>query len=218
VIARVGHRQDRYDVSGNPENEYVDAAGRVMVNKMGIRSHRELLRVESELAVHAYEKLIDEVRTDTPMSIELLRHIHLCIFGDLYEWAGRWRTVRISKPGAAWPPPDYLEQGMMEFEKKILSRYPADGLGTNDAFCHAAAQVQGEFLSIHPFREGNARTIKLMTDLLASQTGRPPLLYDASPAGKKRYIDAAKAALRKGDNSLFEPVIADALKTALMPS
>jgi cell filamentation protein len=59
------------------------------------------------------------------------------------------------------------------------------------------AQIQGEFLVIHPFREGNARTIKLMTDILAEQTGRPLLAYDRSQRGQDEYIDVAKAAFKK---------------------
>ena len=57
----------------------------------------------------------------------------------------------------------------------VLQKYPAKSLKEDEEFCGAVAEIQGEFLVIHPFREGNARTIKLMTDLLATQTGRPLL-------------------------------------------
>ncbi len=39
-----------------------------------------------------------------------------------------------------------------------------------------------------------------MTDLLAVQSGRLPLIYDESDDGKKRYIEAAKAAMLKEYN------------------
>ena len=54
--------------------------------------------------------------------------------------------------------------------------------------------IQGEFLVIHPFREGNARTIKLMTNLLAAQTDRPLLEYGTSQEKVERYTEGAKAA------------------------
>ncbi len=57
---------------------------------------------------------------------------------------------------------------------------------------------------IHPFREGNARAIKLLTDLLAAQTGRPLLRYDTSQAGQQQYIDGAKAAFKKNYAPLEE--------------
>ena len=214
---RSSHRQNRYDVSGNPEAEYVDRSKRVLVNLKGMTTRIVLEHAEEEGLAKAYEQLLREARSDTPMTTELLRYIHECAFGDLYAWAGRWRTVRISKPGAHWPPPDYLEEGMRQFERDVLRRYPASALRDDDGFCEAVARIQGEFLSIHLFREGNARTIKLLTDLLAAQTDRPLLRYDMSKNGIIAYVEAAKAALNRGDCSLFGPIIQKALKEGLKP-
>ena len=50
---------------------------------------------------------------------------------------------------------------------------------------------------VHPFREGNARTIKLMCNLLAAQSGRPLLKYDTSEEARNRYIAAADVAFRR---------------------
>lgn len=69
---------------------------------------------------------------------------------------------------------------------------------------------------IHPFREGNARTIKLLTDVLASQTNRPPLRYDDSDAGSQHYIRAAIAAFDTGYGPM-EDIIRDALTRAKNP-
>ncbi|MFV0443897.1 MAG: Fic/DOC family protein [Planctomycetaceae bacterium] len=191
-----GNISDRYRVpEGHPEAAFVDAEQTILVNKPGY-TELESLQVAEEVALaRAYEQLLVEVRMDTLMTCELLLHIHRSIFGELFEWAGRWRTVQISKPGAIWPPPQFLEQAMLDFERAVLRRHPARSLASDDLFCKAAAEIQGEFLSIHPFREGNARTIKLLTDLLAAQSGRPILLYDSSDAGRDRYIEAAKAGL-----------------------
>jgi cell filamentation protein len=87
-------------------------------------------------------------------------------------------------------------------------------LADNDVFCAASSEIHGEFLSIHPFREGNARTIKLMNNLLAAQTGRPLLAYDMSSVGQNSYIDAARAALAKQDYKPLETIIRQALETA----
>lgn len=140
------------------------------------------------------------------MTCELLRHIHGRIFANLYDWGGRWRTVNISKPGVTWPPPGLIAQNMEVFERDILAKYPASSLANNEAFCRAAAEIQGEFLVVHPFREGNARTIKLMTDMLAAKTGRPPLVYDQSDAGREQYIAAAGVAFRRDYRPMTELV------------
>lgn len=162
-----------------------------------------MLQLEEEKALaRAYEILFEEVLSDTPITMELILHVHQVIFGDLYEWAGRWRTVTISKPGVTWPPPDYLDEAMQEFERDVLSKYLVLSLQDDKQFCTALAHIQGEFLAIHPFREGNARTIKLVTDLIAVQTERLPLVYDDADEGKQRYIEAAAAAILKD----FEPM------------
>ena len=191
------HRRDRYDAKGNVEAQFVDAAGTVLHNNQGITDLARLQMAEEETLAHAYRDLLAEVRTGTPMTCELPRHVHGRIFGQLCDWAGRWRTVWISKPGTVWPAPDFLEQNMQAFERDVLQKYPAAALRSDAAFCEAVGEIQGEFSVIHPFREGNARTIKLATNLLAAQTGRPLLVYDPSDEGQRQYTDAAKAAFKR---------------------
>jgi cell filamentation protein len=206
------HR-NRYDVTGNLEAEYVDAEGLVLVNKPGITDLEQLQLLEEECLTKAYETLLDEIRLDTPLTVELICYVHERIFGALFAWAGRWRTVTISKPGVTWPPPAYLAENMELLERNVLSKYPAAALGDDATFCRAVAEIQGEFLVIHPFREGNARAIKLVTDLLAAQTDRPPLSYDQSDAGRDAYIVAASQAF--GSNfAPLEAIIRRALETA----
>ena len=204
-------RRDRYDVSGNVEAQYVDDAQTVLVNKLAISELVILQATEEQALARAYGELLRDVHTDTPMTCDLLRHIHATIFGDIYDWAGRWRTVWISKPGITWPPPDFLNQAMAEYERTVSSRWPASAIPDDATFCQAASEIQGEFLTIHPFREGNARTIKLLTDLLAVQTGRPLLAYDNSSSGADAYIEAAKKAFKR-DYSVLTKLIAQALE------
>ena len=103
---------------------------------------------------------------------------------------------------------------MQSFERDVLLKHDASSLSGDDAFCTAVGEIQGEFLAIHPFREGNARTIKLMTNLLAAQCRRPMLLYDSSDEGKEQYIKGASAALLKKDYQPMIAIIHQALKTA----
>jgi cell filamentation protein len=206
-------RRDRYDVTGNIEAEYVDATKTVLVNKRSIGDLATLQVAEEESLAQAYDTLLGEVRMETPMTSGLLRHIHGRIFGELYAWAGRWRTVWISKPGITWPPPDFLEENMQAYDREVLRKHRPQALVGDDAFCAAVAEIQGEFLTIHPFREGNARTIKLMADLLAVQTGRRLLRYDPSERGRDRYMAGAKAAFKR-DYGLMAAVIREALERA----
>jgi cell filamentation protein len=210
-------RRDRYDISGNVEAQYIDAEHTVLINKKGITNLHILQVAEEEALARAYETLLGEVRINTPLTCELLCHIHLRIFGDLYEWAGHWRTVWISKTDITWPAPDFLARNMEEFERNILHKYPAGSLEEDDSFCAAVGEIQGEFLVIHPFREGNARTIKVLTNLLATQTGRPFLVYDSTEEGQEKYIEAARAAFKKSYAPMTE-IISQALARARQDS
>lgn len=213
MAKRPDRRPSRYDASGNVEAQYVDAAQTVLVNKLGISELTPLLIAEEEALALAYETLLNEVRLSTPLTAGLIQAIHSRIFGEIYDWAGRWRTVWIRKPGVTWPPPDYLDQAMTEFEHTVLRVYPAHLLQDDERFCSAVAHIQSEFLVIHPFREGNARTIKLLSNLLAAQTSRPLLKYDTSAEGINRYIVAAKAAFKR-DYQPMTAVIRQALADA----
>lgn len=204
----------RYDVSGNIEAQYVDESQAVLVNSLGITDLEALQREEEQGLIEAYQTLIGEVQTDTPLTCELIQRAHRLIFGKLFDWAGRWRTVQISKPGAIWPTAQYLDQSMQHFERLVLRKHPASTLTNDDDFCRAVGEIQGEFLAIHPFREGNARTIKLVTNLLAAQTGRPFLTYDETPTGSQRYIAAGSAALLRKDYLLMTQMAREALDRA----
>ena len=110
----------------------------------------------------------------------------------------------ISKPGTTWPAPDFLDTNMRACEQNVLRKFPASDLGEEHAFCTAVGEIQGEFLVIHPFREGNARTIKLAADLLAAQTGPPLLAYDRSDDGQRQYIEATRAAFKRDYAPMIE--------------
>jgi cell filamentation protein, protein adenylyltransferase len=103
---------------------------------------------------------------------------------------------------------------MQTFERDILEQYPPAVFQSDEEFCNAVGEIQGEFLAIHPFREGNARTIKLMTNLLAVQSGRPLLVYESIKKGAEQYIEAAKAALIGKDYHPMTQIIQQALSRA----
>ncbi len=138
--------RNRYDVSGNVEAQYVDAAGTVLQNKLGITDLVSLQTEEEKSLARAYRDLLRETEIDTPITCDLIRHIHARIFSGLYEWAGRWRTVWISKPGITWPAPDFLDANMRKYEQEVLRKYPADRLVGTDDFCTAVGEIEGEFL------------------------------------------------------------------------
>jgi cell filamentation protein len=87
----------RYDAAG-PESEFQPGSrGRVLRNRRGITSLRQLERDESEALLAATQQAIDRTRVDQRFAANDVRVMHHRWLRELYEWAGEYRTVNISK-------------------------------------------------------------------------------------------------------------------------
>src|SRR5712691_4616313 len=86
-----------------------------------------------------------------------LQAIHKYIFQDVYEWAGQFRTVNISKGGHLFGLAAYLEPALHQILEKLATEHYLIDLDAA-AFASRAAWYLGELNAAHPFREGNGRT------------------------------------------------------------
>ena len=80
----------------NAQDPYVDPVSGVLRTRLGITDQGELGKVEATFAaVRSYELATNPVRGQ--FDLAHLQHIHQRLFGDVYDWAGKIRTVDISK-------------------------------------------------------------------------------------------------------------------------
>ena len=135
--------------------------------------------------------------------------------GDIYEWAGQYRNVNISKGAFHFAASAQVPKLMCEFEKGHLRTYtPCYYYGLQKA-AKALAVVHTELVLIHPFREGNGRTARLLADLMAAQAGLPPLDYGGITGKKKKeYFAAIQAGLDK-DYTPMEKIFASVIRRTL---
>src|SRR5665213_1480556 len=83
-----------------------------------------------------------------------LQSIHHYIFQDVFEWAGDFRTVNISKSGDPFAFSEYIVSSL----DKTFAELKQDGRlsGIDFAgFADRGAYYLGEINAVHPFREGN---------------------------------------------------------------
>ncbi|WP_338666234.1 Fic family protein (plasmid) [Pararoseomonas sp. SCSIO 73927] len=106
--------------------------------------------------------------------------IHRHLFGDVYTWAGKRRTVRISKEGSSFAYPEYIDREMERLFGWLRERRHLRGLPAVD-FVRDAAHFLAELNAIHPFREGNGRTSLTFLALIAAQAGHPLHLERLKP-------------------------------------
>ncbi len=129
--------------------------------------------------------------------------MHKLWLGKIYSWAGQYRKVNISKGSFPFAAAAHISQLMEEFEKGQLAKYTPCNFRDKDKIIMALAEVQVEFILIHPFREGNGRVARLVATIMALQAGLP--LLDFSTVKQKKK-DEYFAAVRAGMDKNYKPM------------
>ncbi len=152
---------------------------------------RNLPGLEDAAALAAFEAASTAQRADEPLprgrlSASHYSAIHHHLFQDVYPWAGRLRTVRLSKDGSAFCYPEHIAREMRGLFGQLrrdafLRDLPRDG------FARKAARFLGTLNAIHAFREGNGRTQTTFLALLAARAGHPLALGQLVP---ERFLAA----------------------------
>ena len=146
----------------------------------------------------------EKLTPKTKFSVKYICDIHRTALKELYSFAGRFRSVNISKGGFVFPAGRFIPDSMRIFEEEILSQLP-DHYTSQQALIKDIAKVHGELLFIHPFREGNGRTSRILANLMARKQGYPGLNFKRIDFNE--YIIAVQQVARK-DYSRMERIIA----------
>jgi len=92
------------------------SGGRVLKNKLGITSARDMAKREKEAQLRALEKLVDFYQSDHRFTAGDICYIHKTWLSAIYEWAGRYRQVKMDKDGFPFAYPEQIPKLMSEFE------------------------------------------------------------------------------------------------------
>lgn len=125
-------------------------------NKLGIMESAELARAEEKIskkkALELFENgLLDKFEIGT---FKGLSQIHKYLFDEIYDFAGKMRTVNISKGGFRFAPVVYLEAALENIAKMPQSTFD---------------EIIGKYVEMniaHPFREGNGRSTRIWLDAI----------------------------------------------------
>jgi len=190
----------RYDAPPGPETEFMPGSrGRVLRNLAGVTRKREIDQLEFE-ALLRVQLLYEETKIapDTRFTAALLCQMHRDWLGEIYEWAGRYRTVNLSKGGFLWPPANLVSSHMDAFSDGLLRECTPCAGANLDEVADKIARAHGELLLIHPFREGNGRIARWLADLMALQAGFPKpdwrLGAAKAPQRRENYLTAVRKA------------------------
>ncbi len=213
----MNRQPDRYAAEGVEAEFEPGSRGRVLRNRLGIHSVRGMASEESERLLAATERLIDETEVDQRFTSDDLCRMHRLWLGEVYTWAGEYRQVNIGKGGFMFAAAPLVPGLMAELERGPLRRYTPCRFATTREQAEAMAVVHAELILIHPFREGNGRSSRLLATLMALQAGLPALDFGGIRGDeKRRYIAAIHAAMGREYGpmaAVFERVIARTLRS-----
>lgn len=145
-------------------------------NKLGLTSSANLAREEERIskkkAVELFEKDILEKLSAGKFST--LQVIHKYMFEDIYDFAGKIRTVNIAKGNFRFAPLMYLQAALDSIDKMPQSNFDE------------IIEKYVEMNIAHPFREGNGRSTRIWLDhILKTEIGR---VIDWSKVDKEDYL------------------------------
>ena len=136
--------------------------------------------------------LLDSIEIGT---VNGLKQIHGYLFGGLYDFAGKIRTVNISKGGFKFAAAEFLPETLDQIEKM-----------SEDSF----DQIIDKYVEMnvaHPFREGNGRTTRIWLDLILKRSLKK--CVDWSQINKKDYLEAMEQSVM--DSTKIKRLIQNAL-------
>ena len=145
-------------------------------NKLGIDDSAELAREEERISKKKAMWLFESGALDTlPVgTFAALQEIHKYLFEDIYDFAGKIRTVNLAKGNFRFAPLMYLEVALANIDKMPQSTYDE------------IIEKYVEMNIAHPFREGNGRSTRIWLDLMLKQgIGK---VVDWSRVDKEDYL------------------------------
>ena len=145
-------------------------------NKLGITDSAELAREEERISKKKAVWLFESGKLDTlpAGTFASWKEIHKYLFEDIYEFAGKLRTVNLAKGNFRFAPLMYLEAALANIDKMPWSTY--------DEIIEKYVKMN----IAHPFREGNGRSMRIWLDQMLKQgIGQ---VVDWSKVDKEDYL------------------------------
>ncbi len=171
------------------DNSYCYQDSCILKNKLGIKNEEQLEEAERNItALRILQLKTGELRGEP--NFKYLCKIHKHIFGDIYSWAGKIRTVDISKGNMFCNSQFILENAEDIFNRLKKENYLQDYKDVNK-MSERLAYYLSEINALHPFREGNGRTQREFIIVLARRAG---YVVDFSKVSQEEMIQASEKA------------------------
>lgn len=166
----------------------------VLINRLEIRDPDELQAFEEEITRERAAEPLPAGR----LSVNHFKSIHRHLFQDVYDWAGRIRTIRISKGESMFCYPENIHAQLRNLFDWLSEQQYLRERSLRD-FSAGAAHFLAELNAIHAFRDGNGRTQLTFVALVAVGAGHPLRFEGLDPAS---FLDAMIASFQGNETPL----------------
>lgn len=183
----------------DPDFTYTDPKTGILLNLQDITDPDVLLFVESSAVTKRLQELYEN-----PLKIkgsDSLLEIHRHLFQDMYVWAGKKRTVEISKGGKQFFPTSYFDNAFRYIDQ-LIGEFRKIPETNKRNLANKLSEILDNSNYLHPFREGNGRTQREFLRLLALEKGLKLNLNP--PDNKSIYERYMKGTIESDMNTLTE--------------
>ncbi len=140
-----------------------------LINKFGIADENKLSEIEANITLVKSAQL-EENPINGSFDTNHYKNIHRYLFEDLYDWAGKFKTINISKKGTSFADTNEIESLCNNCFKR-LKEYNYFQNMSFENFIENIVDLYCTLNIIHPFREGNGRTQRIFISQLIRYNG-----------------------------------------------
>lgn len=182
-----------YDPTDERQSIYCYKGTNILINEEDIRDEKALAEYEADITMIRQYELENECPVKGKFGITHLKRIHKYIFQDVYPFAGELRIEFIAKGNTPFCDSPYIEENLQSLFQQLKNEAYLRDLGPGE-FSERAAYYMSELNIIHPFREGNGRSIREFIRQLALERG---YIINWSLITKETLLEAIITAVAK---------------------
>lgn len=172
-------------------------------------------RVEALELARTVDQLVREYDESHRFTASDICHFHKVWLGDIYEWAGEYRRINVTKDDFTFAAAAQIRKLMDEFDAGPLHRYTPCRFESRQDTVKALAETHVELVLIHPFREGNGRAARILSILMALQARLPLLNFSViAETNREDYFAAVRAGLDR-DYRPMEAILSKVIERTL---
>lgn len=200
----------KYQIDASPI--YIDGTD-IPQNKLDITDSALIHEIESNLLTQAYEQFSSQLTENTILDETYFIELHQKTFESLYDFAGIYRNVNMSKGYSQFCLTEHLNSESKRIFNELKSDTYLREIENKNDFAKKMAYYQGELIALHPFYELNGRILRLFCDMLALQNGYEFIDYSDSIENGE-YINASIESVQYADTFKLEIILLNGLKFA----